>query len=288
MSRGDGDGWIELPDGTRRWGLFGASGLLLHATDAAGTGHVLLQHRAWWSHMGGTWGVPGGARDSGESSLQAALREFGEEVAGPLDGARPSAIHRQDHAVWTYDTVFARISELRTFTRGNTESADIRWVPVEKVPSLNLLPAFGATWPQMRSALEQRLLLIVDARSLPSGAAPLRDALAEAARTGVDAALLPPVPPLTALYRWFPRVRLLVERPGPVSVPGVEVVAPDSEPASGPPEPGGPITSAPLHTTTLVLTDDPELRAAHAAQGAAWAPIGLLDPLLADTGTPRT
>ncbi|PSK99368.1 ADP-ribose pyrophosphatase YjhB (NUDIX family) [Murinocardiopsis flavida] len=274
MIRGDGDGWVELADGTRRWGLFGAAGLLLHAADAAGTGHVLLQHRALWSHMGGTWGVPGGARDSGESSLQAALREFGEEVAGPLDGALPSAVHRQDHTVWTYDTVFAQLPELRAYSRGNTESAEIRWVPVEKVPSLKLLPAFAATWPLLLSALDRRLVLVVDARGTTRDPAPLRDALAEAARTGIESALLPQVPRLMALHRWFPRVRLLVPRPGLAPAPGVEVAAGDAAP--GPPAPEG--------TAELVLTDDPDLRAAHTERGAVGAPLGLLDTLI---GAPR-
>ena len=68
--RGSGDGWVELPDGRRFWGRAGAAGLLAVTPDD----EVLLQHRVAWSHFGGTWGLPGGARDVGESSIDGALR----------------------------------------------------------------------------------------------------------------------------------------------------------------------------------------------------------------------
>ena len=45
---------------------------------------MLLQHRALWSHHGGTWGVLGGARNSGETAVDAAAREAAEEAGfGP-------------------------------------------------------------------------------------------------------------------------------------------------------------------------------------------------------------
>ena len=65
----------------------GAAGLLLRDRHD-GVDRVVLQHRAWWSHQGGTWGIPGGARDSDETAVAAALRESAEE-ANP--GPRPSA-----------------------------------------------------------------------------------------------------------------------------------------------------------------------------------------------------
>lgn len=65
--RGDGDGWVVSDTGAAFWGRFGAAGLLLRAPDPGGTAAVLLQHRAAWSHQGGTWGLPGGARDSHET-----------------------------------------------------------------------------------------------------------------------------------------------------------------------------------------------------------------------------
>ena len=75
MSKGDGNGWVQCAIGHYHWGLFGAAGLLVVAH-----GSVLLQHRAPWSHEGDTWGIPGGARDSGESAVEGALREAAEET----------------------------------------------------------------------------------------------------------------------------------------------------------------------------------------------------------------
>ena len=66
--------------GVHYWGRFGAAGLLLRAPLPDGTPAVLLQHRAVWSHQGGTWALPGGARDSHESPEETAVREAQEEA----------------------------------------------------------------------------------------------------------------------------------------------------------------------------------------------------------------
>src|SRR6185312_9962826 len=78
--RGDGDGWVLSDTGGMFWGRHGAAGLLLRAPLPDGTRAVLLQHRAAWSHQGGTWGLPGGARDRGESAEETAVREAREEA----------------------------------------------------------------------------------------------------------------------------------------------------------------------------------------------------------------
>ena len=101
---GDGNGWVRCALGHRHWGRFGAAGLLL--TDGV---HVLLQHRAPWTHEGDTWALPGGARDSHEDAVAAALREAGEET--DLDRRlveRRSASWVDDHGGWSYTTVLAQ------------------------------------------------------------------------------------------------------------------------------------------------------------------------------------
>ncbi|MFI6579133.1 NUDIX hydrolase [Nocardiopsis sp. NPDC050513] len=153
MQDGDGNGWVSLPDGTRRWGVYGAAGLLLYATDVAGTGHVLLQYRAGWTHMGGTWGIPGGARNRDETPLEAAVREFREEVAGDLGEFTVIGSYEHDLTVWRYDTFLARTPDLLPFRPGNAESEEIRWVPVGETTSLPLLPAFRSTWAHLRADL---------------------------------------------------------------------------------------------------------------------------------------
>ena len=72
-------------NGAAYWGKHGAAGLLLRAPGKDGSPAVLLQHRAPWSHQGGTWGLPGGARDSHETPEQAAVREAHEEAGLPAD-----------------------------------------------------------------------------------------------------------------------------------------------------------------------------------------------------------
>ena len=153
MLEGDGNGWVSLPDGSRRWGVYGAAGLLLYATDVAGTGHVLLQHRAGWTHMGGTWGIPGGARNRDETPLEAAFREFGEEVSGDLGEYTLLGVHEQDLRVWRYDTFLARIPEMTPFSPGNTESKEIRWVALDRAETLPLLPALRTAWPRLSADL---------------------------------------------------------------------------------------------------------------------------------------
>ncbi|WP_315146893.1 NUDIX domain-containing protein [Corynebacterium variabile] len=74
-----GDGWAVGSDGVRRWGTLGAAGLFL-TTVENGVTLLLVQHRAMWTNFGGTWGIPGGAVDIGESATEAALRETQEET----------------------------------------------------------------------------------------------------------------------------------------------------------------------------------------------------------------
>lgn len=152
--RGDGDGWVFDPDGARYWGRHGAAGLLLCTRLPDGELGVLLQHRAVWSHQGGTWGLPGGARDSHESAVDAAVREAHEEA-----GIDESAIEVLETEVtheavsgWTYTTVLARVAE-PIATTANGESAELRWVNEAAVAELPLHPGFGRAWPSLRRRL---------------------------------------------------------------------------------------------------------------------------------------
>lgn len=88
MAAKDGDGWTECAQGHRHWGVHGASGLLVVHHDELGVPYVLMQKRSWWSHHGGTWGLPGGARDSHEDAVTSALREAREEAALGGEGLR--------------------------------------------------------------------------------------------------------------------------------------------------------------------------------------------------------
>lgn len=158
--RGDGDGWSWSPDGSKHWGKHGAAGLLLRAPLADGRPAVLLQHRAFWSHQGGTWALPGGARDSHETTVHAAVREA-EEEAGISGSSLRVRTERVTHRVaggWTYTTVVADAAEPLTTVR-NRESAELRWVPEDEVDSLPLHPGFAASWPLLKTV---RLQLMID------------------------------------------------------------------------------------------------------------------------------
>lgn len=141
---GDGNGWVEGPGGMKMWGRFGASGLFLRAGD-----RVLLQHRAQWTAQGGTWGLPGGARDSHETVEETAVRESVEEcaidpaliiidsaltTAGPFDSG------------WSYTTVLARTRSGEPIpVTPNAESEELRWVPLDTIAELDLHPGLRAS-----------------------------------------------------------------------------------------------------------------------------------------------
>jgi 8-oxo-dGTP diphosphatase len=143
----DGDGWVECDLGHRHWGRFGAAGLLLRTVDAADHQHVLLQHRASWTHHGGTWGAPGGARASWESPEEAALREVGEEAVIDLADITIERVHADDHGGWCYWTVLAGSPIALTASPRGEETAEMRWVRCTNVIDLELHPGFAASWP---------------------------------------------------------------------------------------------------------------------------------------------
>ncbi|MGA7050048.1 MAG: NUDIX hydrolase [Mycobacterium sp.] len=154
---GDGDGWVVSDNGAHYWGRYGAAGLLLRAPRPDGTPAVLLQHRAVWSHQGGTWSLPGGARDSHETAEETAVREAREEaglaaerlsVRGTVVTAAVAGI---GDTQWTYTTVVADAGEL-LHTVPNRESAELRWVGENEVAELPLHPGFAASWQRLRTA----------------------------------------------------------------------------------------------------------------------------------------
>lgn len=149
-----GDGWVDGAEG-RFWGRFGAAGLLV-VTPRHG---VLLQHRADWSHFGDTWGLPGGARNEGETAERAALREAAEEAGVPPEGVRILTTSVRDLGYWSYTTVLALAPEAFTPVIADAESTDLRWVPLDAVTDYPLHPGFADAWPDLRpmitSALQQ-------------------------------------------------------------------------------------------------------------------------------------
>jgi prolyl-tRNA editing enzyme YbaK/EbsC (Cys-tRNA(Pro) deacylase)/8-oxo-dGTP pyrophosphatase MutT (NUDIX family) len=153
---GSGDGWVDGPDGRRFWGTHGAAGLLVFHRDVG----VLLQHRARFSHFGGTWGLPGGARHDGESAAEGAVREAGEEAGVPAEAVVIDFESVLDLGWWSYTTVVGHVAEPFTPVIGDAESIELRWVPFDEVAALPLHPGLAAAWPELRSRIEELLRVL--------------------------------------------------------------------------------------------------------------------------------
>jgi 8-oxo-dGTP pyrophosphatase MutT (NUDIX family) len=235
--RDPADGWVDLPDGRRFWGRAGAAGLLVVAPDGA----VLLQHRVGWSHFGGTWGLPGGARHVGESSLAGALRETQEETGIEVAALRPRFAVRLDLDVWTYTTVAVAAPSALPVSVTDRESTALEWVPADLVDDRELHPGFAAAWPRLRPELAvPDPVLIIDAANVvgsrPDGWWKDRAGAADrllAALSALAEAGTPTEPtgngPLPIVRRW-PRIVAVLEGQARAAsdVPGVEVVRADA------------------------------------------------------------
>ena len=149
MAARDGDGWVECACGNKHWGLNGAAGIMIVR------GHeILLQHRAPWVHNGDTWGIPGGARDSHETTIEGAFREAIEETGIDTDLLTPLHTFTDDHGDWKYETVIAQAAAGLVAHEVNDESHEVRWVDIEKVNELPLHPSFAKSWPELKALLQ--------------------------------------------------------------------------------------------------------------------------------------
>jgi 8-oxo-dGTP diphosphatase len=235
MTTRDGNGWTRCGRGHRHWGRHGAAGLLLAASDeygrfsptrAGATGHadssvvVLLQQRSWWGSYGGSWGPPGGARDSHESAVRAALREAIEECAIDPRPIRVHGVLTDDHGGWTYQTVLASAAAPLAAAPISEETSEVAWVRVADVDRLPLHPGFADQWPALRAALSP-LTIIIDAANV-MGSRPdgwWRDRAGAAQRLAAEVeglalagvASLPESVRVPALERWFPRFVVVLE-----------------------------------------------------------------------------
>ncbi len=276
--QGSGDGWTTCGLGHRHWGLHGAAGLLLRPALPFGGetgGEVLLQLRSPWSHHGGTWGVPGGARDLGESAVEAAVREASEEVGLAPSSVRPEAAFLDDHGGWSYTTVVAStLGEIAPHP-SSAETDGVRWAADADVAGLPLHLGFSRTWATVR-LITPAPVLVVDAAntigSRPDGwwrdragaVRRLRDALAGALTDGMALGLDDAFPDLPL----FPEIVLVTEGAarGVESTAGVEVVP---APGSGD---DAVVDVVARHATgprpVLVVTADRELRQRVGALGA--------------------
>jgi len=152
------DGWTTCALGHRHWGLAGAAGLLLHRVGADGP-EVLLQHRADWSHHGGTWGTPGGALHADEDVAAGALREVCEELGLLPDDVVLGERSVDDHGGWSYTTVLARPARAieAADLRLDGESAGVAWVALAALDEVPLHPGLAGSLARLRPLLLRAL-----------------------------------------------------------------------------------------------------------------------------------
>jgi 8-oxo-dGTP pyrophosphatase MutT (NUDIX family) len=148
----DGNAWVDCSCGGRHWGSHGAAGVVI--VHAAGD-QVLMQLRADWTHGGGTWAFPGGARALSETPVEAAMRELHEELQVPA--ASLEVLHEQvwtDHGDWRYHTVIARaVGVIDPVLNNESERAD--WVALDAVADLPLHAALAPIWPDVLAVLRE-------------------------------------------------------------------------------------------------------------------------------------
>lgn len=260
MAAKDGDGWVQCAQGHRHWGRYGASGLLAVHHDAHGRARLLMQERALWSHYGGTWGLPGGARDSHENSITTALREAEEEAAVDGTGLRIEGVYLDDHGGWSFETVIAEADRLLDAYPANAESTALCWLSPAEVEAKRLHPGFAASWGEIRQTLDPwRIVLdianIVGARAEHGW---WKDRRGAAGRLLHEVAATEWRHPI--LDQWFPKVVAVVEGAarGVPPVPGVEVV---EAPGSGDDTLVEMVRRAEPYERVILVTADRGLRA---------------------------
>lgn len=108
---------------------------------------LLVKHGEAASHLTGVYGLPGGRLESGESLLDAAVREFEEETGFRAERDSMSLlstvfngdIHRKSGEIlktaWHIFAVSNFTGELR-----ETDETSPEWVEIDTMSSLNLLP----------------------------------------------------------------------------------------------------------------------------------------------------
>ncbi|CAN5123079.1 NUDIX domain-containing protein [soil metagenome] len=226
--RDSGDGWVEDGSGRRFWGRFGAAGLLAHDGERG----ILLQHRANWSHFGGTWGLPGGARHHDETSVQGAIREAHEEAGVPSESLTLKFTSTLDLGFWSYTTVVVDVATPFDAVIADAESIEMRWVPIDEVADLPLHPGFESAWPALKTELTRGTVVVVDAANVvgskPNGWWKDRLGATETFATALAARALQGIPGGALGIEhpgstWWPSVLLVVEGQAKSVEIGIEV-----------------------------------------------------------------
>lgn len=135
-------------NGNRYWGKKGAG---IFFTDGKS---VLLLKRSEKGDNAGTWGLPGGKVEDGETNIDGALREIREECGVSAKGRRFDSLQETDgRHQWT--TFFYHIDE-KFDCKLSDEHTDWKWIPFEELESYELHPKFKANLDRHLSVLKKR------------------------------------------------------------------------------------------------------------------------------------
>jgi len=133
-------------NGKRYWGKRGAG---IAYTDGK---NILLLRRAGGDNQG-TWGLPGGMVDEGETDLDAAIREAKEEC-GYHEGTKFDRVQFRDGAhIWT--TFFYKIKNPFP-CRLSHEHSEYQWVPITEKLNLPLHPQLKKEWDTYLNRIQLR------------------------------------------------------------------------------------------------------------------------------------
>ncbi len=112
-----------------------------YVTDAEG--RLLLLRRHPLKIEGGTWGVPGGKHDPGETPLQAACRELREETGLdlPEDAFTPLGTFyvRLSYGDFPYHPFAAAVERVPTIRLAADEHTEAKWVTPHEALALPLM-----------------------------------------------------------------------------------------------------------------------------------------------------
>lgn len=119
----------SMNEAERFWGKRGAGALMV----ARGTGRVLLTLRSSGVRNPGTWGLPGGALEEGESPESGARREAAEELGftGPME-LQPAYVFKAEGFTY-YNFVGIVGSEFESVLDWENDAAG--WFDLDDLPS---------------------------------------------------------------------------------------------------------------------------------------------------------
>ncbi|MDD7384097.1 MAG: Maf family nucleotide pyrophosphatase [Actinomycetaceae bacterium] len=149
------DGFI-LSENETHWGMGGAGGICAFRRSHTTSGiEILAQLRGLRTHGGGTWSIPGGAREWNETLEEGALREFEEETQISADHLHIIDSVPNVHEDWEYQTYIAECDpDLEPHP--DHESERLGWIDIDAVDGLpeGLHHGFAATWPMIKEKIE--------------------------------------------------------------------------------------------------------------------------------------